>query len=170
MQALLKLLQCRRHTKILEIGTAKFGSFLLFDRHLNPKVIVSVDLPGGEFGGGYPALLGKLVKRICLTETVHLVRADSHSIQTLAVVRQLVPEVDVLFIDGDHTYDGVAQDFYGYMSLVEKGGTIVLHDICKCLDHRNQVPIFWQELKSKFTCVEIASGSAQGFGVGCIYV
>jgi hypothetical protein len=34
-----------------------------------------------------------------------------------------------LFIDGDHTYEGVRRDFEMYSPLVRKGGIIAFHDI-----------------------------------------
>jgi hypothetical protein len=37
-------------------------------------------------------------------------------------------EIDFLFIDGDHTYDAVSQDFELYFPKVKKGGLIFLHD------------------------------------------
>ena len=37
--------------------------------------------------------------------------------------------LDVLFIDGDHSYDGVASDFAAYGPLVRQGGLIGFHDI-----------------------------------------
>jgi predicted O-methyltransferase YrrM len=39
--------------------------------------------------------------------------------------------LDFLFIDGDHTYKGVKEDFEMYSPLVRKGGVIAFHDITK---------------------------------------
>jgi hypothetical protein len=36
--------------------------------------------------------------------------------------------IEVLFIDGDHTYDAVKKDFEDWYPLVNKGGTIMIHD------------------------------------------
>lgn len=36
--------------------------------------------------------------------------------------------VDFLFIDGDHTYDAVAQDYNLFFSKIKKGGLIFMHD------------------------------------------
>jgi hypothetical protein len=37
-------------------------------------------------------------------------------------------KIDVLFIDGDHSYDGVKKDFDLYSKLLTKSGIIILHD------------------------------------------
>jgi len=38
--------------------------------------------------------------------------------------------LDVLFIDGDHTYDGVKKDFERHAPNVKPGGVILFHDPC----------------------------------------
>ena len=42
-------------------------------------------------------------------------------------VRQDI-KIDVLFIDGDHSYEGVKQDFELYSNIVNPKGIIILHD------------------------------------------
>jgi predicted O-methyltransferase YrrM len=37
--------------------------------------------------------------------------------------------VDVLFIDGDHSYEAVAADLENYGSIVKERGLIILHDV-----------------------------------------
>ena len=38
-------------------------------------------------------------------------------------------KVDLLFIDGDHTFDGCMADVRRYMPMVREGGLIILHDV-----------------------------------------
>jgi predicted O-methyltransferase YrrM len=38
------------------------------------------------------------------------------------------PMVDFIFIDGDHSYEGLEGDWYGWAPLVKNGGIIALHD------------------------------------------
>jgi predicted O-methyltransferase YrrM len=47
-------------------------------------------------------------------------------------------EGDFLFIDGDHTYQGVKQDFQMYSPLVKKGGIVAFHDIVKQYACKNE--------------------------------
>lgn len=37
-------------------------------------------------------------------------------------------KIDVLFIDGDHTYDGVKKDFELYSTILSDNGIIIIHD------------------------------------------
>ena len=47
----------RKPRFLLEIGTARGGTLFLFTRvSSSDALIISVDLPGGLFGGGYPEL------------------------------------------------------------------------------------------------------------------
>jgi predicted O-methyltransferase YrrM len=38
------------------------------------------------------------------------------------------PPVDFVFIDGDHTYEGLQEDWVAWSELVQAGGIIALHD------------------------------------------
>jgi predicted O-methyltransferase YrrM len=61
---------------------------------------------------------------------MQFIRADSHAADTQEEVAAAVDGgVDLLFIDGDHTYEGVKQDFEMYRQFVADGGLIALHDI-----------------------------------------
>jgi len=86
---------------------------------------------------------------------------------------------DALFIDGDHSEEGVAADFEMYGPLVRKGGIIGFHDIVADVFQRygrptpsstGGVPRFWQKLKSR--CSEywefIDDPEQDGFGIGAI--
>jgi predicted O-methyltransferase YrrM len=72
---------------------------------------------------------------------------DSTDPQTLKWSREWAP-YDMIFIDGDHTYEGVKRDFENYAWL---GARIVLHDI----NHPDEgedgsefgVRRFWREMK-----------------------
>jgi hypothetical protein len=61
-------------------------------------------------------------------------------------------KLDFLFIDADHTYEGVKKDFERYSPLVRQGGIIALHDIKDTPYHnraRCKVSQFWNELKGE---------------------
>ena len=86
----------------------------------------------GAVRGGYPpwrrALYRSFPRR---GQTLRLVQGDSHDPSTHARVIEALGgrEVDLLFVDGDHTFAGVSLDFADYGPLVREGGTIAFHDI-----------------------------------------
>ena len=174
-----------RPEAMLEIGTANGGSLFAFAGVCAPDAhIVSVDLPHGSFGGGYPPWKLPLYRSFARRgQRLDLLRGDSHDPGTLAQVRTLLSRpLDLLFIDGDHTYAGVRADFESYGPLVRPGGLIAFHDIAPPTDvgpagpDRNEylvgdVPRFWNELKERVGALEFIDPSGHGcFGIGLIQV
>lgn len=171
---------------ILEIGTSNGGSLFLFARVASPgALIVSVDLPHGEFGGGYPPWRGHLYRAFASgSQRITLLRANSHESQTLETVRAALAgrPVDALFIDGDHSYDGVKLDYEMYGPLVRAGGVIAFHDIVPPgpegirpkgdLDLQpGEVSAYWADLKSTHESREFVEDWDSGrFGIGVITV
>jgi predicted O-methyltransferase YrrM len=162
---------------VVEIGTAQGGTLFLWCRQADPKAtIVSIDLPGGVHGGGYPYWKSFLYRRFPLAgQTLHLLRGDSHKKEMLEALKKVLPgdgKVDFMFIDGDHTYEGVKMDFEMYSGLVRPGGLIVFHDIVKHPPEINcHVDRFWQEVKNERKAYEFVHDSNQGIcGIGVIEV
>ncbi len=159
---------------IIEVGTATGGTlFLLASVAADDALLVSVDLPEGAFGGGYPRRRGKLYRAFGRDgQRIELLRRDSHEPKTVQHVQRLLRgrQVDLLFIDGDHTYDGVRQDYVSYSPLVRPGGLIAFHDIVPGVtEDVGGVPRFWQELKETELHEEIVESWDQGgFGIGIV--
>ncbi len=165
----------RKPRAVLEIGTAAGGSLLLLILAAAPDAtVISVDLPGGRFGGGYPLWKASYFQRLVLqSQQLHLLRADSHALGTLQRVRTILSgrPLDALFIDGDHSYGGVKTDWQLYGSLVAPDGLVAFHDIVRHPPETGcEVHDFWQELKETFTHREIVADSAQSWaGIGVVW-
>jgi len=160
----------------LEIGTANGGTLFLFTMVASSDArIISIDLPGGRFGGGYPEWRIPLYESFAIhNQRMYLIRGDSHANSTLKKVKEILDEqgLSFLFIDGDHTYEGVKKDFEMYSNLVGEGGVIAFHDIVPG-PHESVggVPSFWNEIKHQFHYVELVKDWKQcGFGIGVIFV
>lgn len=155
--------------KVLEIGTKYGGTFYIWNKLVQEHgdgFCVSVDMSDGGIHGGIPD--EEMDKRdLWFTERFdhcHFIRGDSHDLKTAEKVFDIViPDweniggeedetegLDFLFIDGDHTYEGVKRDFEMYSPLVKKSGLIAFHDINDTQRHRDRnvyVGKFWNEIK-----------------------
>ena len=143
----------RRPRRVMEIGTCHGGTLYMWCQAAHSEAtLVSLDLPSGEFGGGYRECRSRLYQAFKRPKQhLHLVRADSHDAATAERIRELLAgePLDFLFIDGDHTYEGVKRDFQLYSPLVAPGGLVGLHDIVRRPDQpRIEVWQFWDELKA----------------------
>lgn len=157
---------------VLEIGTARGGTLFLWTRLAkDDATIVSIDLPNGKFGGGYSSRWGSIYQRFAKsTQKLCLLRENSHDSQTRLKAEQLFggKPVDLLFIDGDHTYEGVKQDWELYSPLVRPGGMIVFHDIAGNYED-TQVKRLWDAIKPGLKHKEYAVDPQGYYGIGIIY-
>lgn len=152
---------------ILEIGTARGGTLLIWSQLASQQVITCdiEDLSEKEpFLTSFPPP-GSSCR-------VTLLRGDSHtSAFKDRVARQLDgKKADFLFIDGDHTEEGVTADYREYREFVRPGGIIAFHDIMEAQPYpTNQVYALWKELRQEFPSEEFIHDPAQsGFGIGII--
>jgi predicted O-methyltransferase YrrM len=164
---LAKILQAAGPKRSLEIGTNYGGTLFLLCTLSPPDAkIISVDLPSGPFGGGYPRRKVPLFRRFPRrSQQLHLIRADSHSPRTKERVREILDgeQLDYLFLDGDHTYSGVQRDFQMYAPLVRSGGIVAFHDITTYKrESQCQVGKFWREIKPHYQHREIIGDVDEG--------
>jgi predicted O-methyltransferase YrrM len=176
--AFVSLLSNRRLAAVLEIGTLHGGTLWTWCKlATSDATIVSVDLPGGPFGGGYrDGAADTLAGYGRPGQSVRLVRGDSHSESTKRRVEDALDgrPVDLLFIDGDHTYEGVRRDFEMYAPLVGQAGVIAFHDILPHPDVAQcEVDRYWAEVRARYQCAEFTHpedvrGHGQWGGIGVI--
>ena len=112
----------QRMGRVLEIGCKDGGTLWLWRQLADEVVGVDVNPVPVAYQG------------------VQVIQADSHKV----VVDGLF---DMVFIDGDHSYDGVKQDFETYGPLVRPGGVIGCHDICNHGRPDVQVDVWWRSLR-----------------------
>lgn len=159
---------------VVEIGTASGGTLFLLTRAAAPgALLVSLDLPGGSFGGGYQAWRKPLYRSFARAgQRIVLLRGDSHDPAMAARLRALLAgrPIDVLFIDGDHRYAGVKADFDAYSPLVRPGGLVAFHDIVPDPGQEGmEVSRFWREVSARFPAAELVERPDQpGYGIGVL--
>lgn len=164
---LAKILQKSAPKRSLEIGTNYGGTLLLLCTLSPPDAkIISVDLPSGPFGGGYPWRKVPLFRRFPRGgQQLHLMRGDSHSPLTKERVLEILggEQLDYLFLDGDHTYSGVKHDFEMYSPLVRSDGIVAFHDIVTYKPESGcQVEKFWDEIKQHYRHLQIIEDVSEG--------
>ena len=175
--ALAELVQASRPKVIVEIGTAKGGTLFIWSR-TNPdaELIVSLDLP--EELGGYRATRRKLYREFVHDRkpgVMRLLQRDSHAPSTLEELKGILGgrPIDFLYIDADHSYEGVRKDYEMYGPLVRRGGLIAFHDI-ETRERDAGVHRLWAEIKKSRRCREIVQREIwqrpNYMGIGVVYV
>ena len=122
--ALLDFVKSHNPQSVCEIGTADGGTnFLLSQAISSVKLMIAVDLfVKNKFKLSYFSKSSQEIK---------FVDGSSYDDNTVNKVKQILGDrkFDLLFIDGDHNYEGVKKDFLKYRHLVREEGIIVFHDI-----------------------------------------
>ena len=172
--ALMKVYEGLKPKFAMEIGTANGGTLYAHCKLAqNDATLISLDLPGGKFGGGYPESKIPIYAEFTKDDQkLHLLRGDSHSPESEQTVKDILKDnlLDYLFIDGDHSYEGVKLDFEIYSKYVRKGGVIVFHDVTVHENSKCKVDVFWNEIKQQYKHEEFIKDKKSGaFGIGIIY-
>jgi predicted O-methyltransferase YrrM len=169
-------LQKRPLNHLCEIGTFKGGSLFVFCQIAAPEAkIISIDLPGGNFGGGTSNHSVKFFKEFTRgNQTMECLRGNSRENEIYAKFCEALgsQRLDFLFIDGDHTLAGVEADFSIYSKHVRPGGVIAFHDILKRADHPQiEVWKLWSRLRTEYQYIEFIdhSGADRPVGIGLIF-
>lgn len=112
---------------ILEIGMGDNGGTHILWRHIF-NTVVTIEIS--------PDFVKKFKRSEWLDSRSIIVTGRSEDPGTLKRVRAYLDSVDVLFIDGDHSYEAVARDWAIYHNLVRPGGLVAFHDsACRLLDY-----------------------------------
>lgn len=173
---LTQLVRELRPATVCEIGAAGGGTAFLFAHAAaHDATVVSVDVEFERARQKAVRLFARERQRLVC------VQGDSHAEATVARVRAALGggQLDLLYLDGDHSFEGVAADFRTYTPLVRPGGLVVMHDIVADFRTRYRietssdtggVPRFWELVKSACGEVtEIVEDEAQdGFGIGVL--
>ena len=122
-----------------EIGRFKGGSTLLLASALpegaelwsyDLHVALRADLSGPELDRD----LGEALERFGLSDRVHLLVADSR-------VAEPPPRAcELVFVDGDHSYEGARADYLRWREHVAPGGHLLFHDAVDTGGYGNHYP------------------------------
>jgi len=73
--------------------------------------------------------------------------------------------IDLLHIDGFHSYEAVSHDFNSWLPKMSKNGVVILHDIHIRKD-TYEVWKFWEESKAKYQTIEFT----HSYGLGVVFL
>jgi predicted O-methyltransferase YrrM len=143
-------------SNILEIGCYDGGSTYSLANYANMLVTIDINNP--------PRFDVNNIKEVC--PRYMYIGMNSRNPDILRHIKDYT--FDVIFIDGDHSYEGVAKDYQIYRQFLAPGGMIVFHDIVDSDNHRRQhcfVSKFWNEIKSNKRSEEITTTDWGGIGI-----
>jgi len=156
--------------RICEVGLSVGGTNVMLTHALSSvRLVIGVDL----------RVLNRSQLRYFADPSCSQVLIDgpSCSERTLGTIEHSLgsEKLDLLFIDADHSYAGVKQDFLSYRHFVRDGGIIAFHDIVP--DHRSfsaaagcDVYLFWRKLKPFYQVTQefVADYEQDGRGIGAL--
>lgn len=158
--------------------------FIEFEREImaiNPEIILEI----GILRGGIISYFRNRVKQVIGIDHKNkfkyfndIIIGDSHSDKTLQEVYRRLnnSKIDVLYIDGDGSYEGTKKDYEMYSPLVRNGGIIAFHDIISDRIDNKGKPIVverykvWNDIKNRYKHREIVDESNRWGGVGILWV
>lgn len=136
---------------VLEIGSDAGGTLYAWQAIFGDTGghVIAVDLPGGPYSTDAARTAPE-------THGATMIAGNSHDVSTLVAVTDALTEVgdgimvpvDLLFIDGDHSLDGVLADVGTYGQLVRPGGLMALHDICEHPAGAARVHSVWYAIRA----------------------
>ncbi|CAN5713487.1 hypothetical protein BH11VER1_BH11VER1_26470 [soil metagenome] len=157
---------------VVELGTWLGDSFFTFcqavrDAQISTTCYAVDHWKGDEQAGAASFSLFEVVQQHCVQHYqsfAYLMKSDFND-----AAHEFTPNtIDLLHIDGFHSYESVRNDFETWFPLVRDGGIVLFHDIKvrSNVIHQNfGVWKLWEELKTQHETREFR----QGFGLGILF-
>lgn len=176
-ESLCQLVRDLKPRAMMEIGSRHGRSLLRLAEAGMPTLrkVVAIDLPDAAWGvsGSAKALKDCAAHLSTRGIDVSLCLADSHGPEAHQLSITYRDSLEFLFLDGDHTYEGLRNDFLWFAACVRRGGIIAMHDVCAPPGLSSKgaemgVPKFWAEIVAAYpgqTSVLHSAGSVLGIGI-----
>jgi predicted O-methyltransferase YrrM len=132
----------------LEVGAAGGGNCFVLNKYLkiNNNVIVDNNLHSKYI------YRKDILKDLLVTEVI----GNSQSDKIIDEVKSLNLSFDIIFIDADHSYEGVTKDTHNYEQFLTKEGILIYHDSVECegvrrhlqdLENKGYKRVFYTDIK-----------------------
>jgi hypothetical protein len=163
------LMKTLRPAVFVELGAYRGDSYLVFcqavaEHHLSARCFAVDTWRGDQHTGGYEEDIYRQLKSYHAARYRNfstLLRMDFDS----AAGKFRPGSIDLLHIDGLHTYEAVRHDFETWLPKMSARGVVLLHDTCA--RHAGfGVFRFWDEIAPRYPSFEFRHSS--GLGVLCV--
>ncbi|MFL5843419.1 MAG: class I SAM-dependent methyltransferase [Solirubrobacteraceae bacterium] len=152
----------RRHAPretYLEIGSAGGGTCRFLHQEVGLGRVLSID------DGAHPRAAEQDANFAAVGDVTRFV-GDSHGPDAAAFLAEHVPgrDLDIAFVDGDHSWRGVRQDVELVLPYCRPGALLILHDTRECTG----VEATWLELAARRRIEPLAElvGAERPMGIG----
>lgn len=161
------LVEVLQPTKIVELGThfgVSYFSFCEAAEIYSPNTFIyAVDTWQGDCQAGYYG--DKVYEKV-------KTHRDKYHQQRSALIRCRFNEaaerfeknsIDIIHIDGLHTYEAVKEDYQTWEPILKDGGSLLFHD-CNEREENFGVWKIWEEIKRNedYQCIELPNGHGLG--------
>lgn len=159
----------------VEIGTAFGGTLYTINRYVKTlKKVVCIDLDDRFYNFGYFKMRTKLLREFNKNIEINFLVGNSHDEKIEHDLKNILngERIDVLFIDGDHSYDGTRDDFQRYSKYVSSNGIIAFHDILYSKFNVDPA-LCYRDIKNEYNYLDykeiIARKEQVSGGIGLMY-
>lgn len=171
LEELIKVYKIQAPKYVLEIGTQDGGTLYQWIKHAPPgAVIVNIDILENQHDPQGTLDRWHSWKRDDIELYSFIGRSQGQD--AIEFVKERLPEINFLFIDGDHRYRGVKEDFVNYSPMVN--GIVAFHDLMtpkSGLQDHITVGRLWREIQHVgYATREIwCSEDPDWGGIGVVY-
>jgi predicted O-methyltransferase YrrM len=115
-----------------------YSSFVLAEQSIG--TVYAVDWFQGDQHAGYRNTFDTVskVKELGNYSNITIVKSDFAEL-----AKSWALDIDILHVDGEHTYEAVSANYYDWVNFVKDSGVILLHDT---VSHKSTVGKFFEEL------------------------
>ena len=138
---------------IVELGTHYGCSFFAFaqamkDKNLTTELYGVDSWEGEEHAGKYGSEVYNIVNQ-SISSYFSKQNIFLHKMYFDKALNEFEDNsIDILHIDGLHTYNATKEDFYNYLPKLSENGIVLFHDTADYTKYGSH--IFWEEMKNKY--------------------
>jgi hypothetical protein len=143
----------------LNVGIGKGGSFLV-ETFIQESLESSIAIDNSSYW--HQNQKQSITEKVDWLKNNTTTQVEFYDVDSKEWLKQCDKKFDIIFIDGDHSYEGVKEDYINSLPLLENDGYLVFHDISSvgCPG----VVQLWNEIKHS-NCFEFIHLNTCGIGI-----